>query len=218
MIVLAIDTSSAAVVAAVVEVADEPAGVRVIAQRATVNARGHTELLAPAVAACLAEAGATPPDLAAIVAGLGPGPFTGLRVGLVTAAAMAHTLDVPAYGVCSLDALGAAHPEVGELLVVTDARRHEVFWARYSGGRRGTGPSVDRPADVPVAGAQAVVGAGAELFDWPLPVLGGPYPAPGPLVGCAADRIRRAAPGEQLVPLYLRRPDAVPGTPKPVRR
>jgi tRNA threonylcarbamoyl adenosine modification protein YeaZ len=216
MIVLAIDTSSAAVVTGLVEL--KPDGAQVLARRGTVNARGHTELLAPAIAACLAEAGATPPDLAAIVAGLGPGAFTGLRVGLVTAAAMAHALDIPAYGVCSLDAFAAAHADVGELLVVTDARRHEVFWARYSGGRRIEGPSVGRPADVPVGDAEAVVGTGTVLFDWPVPALDAPYPAPEPLTRCAVERILRGEPAEQLVPLYLRRPDAVPGTPKPVRR
>ncbi|MDT4975229.1 MAG: tRNA threonylcarbamoyladenosine biosynthesis protein TsaB, partial [Pseudonocardiales bacterium] len=83
MLVLAIDTSSAAVTAAVLDVSSDEVLIR--AQRVTLNSRGHGEYLAPAVAECLAEVGAAPGDLAAIVAGTGPGPFTGLRIGLVTA-------------------------------------------------------------------------------------------------------------------------------------
>src|SRR5690348_18492841 len=102
----------------------------------TVNAKAHGELLAPSIADCLDEAGASPRDLGAIVAGLGPGPFTGLRVGLVTAAAMADALQVPSYGVCSLDAIAGAITDGSELLVATDARRKEVYWAAYRDGAR----------------------------------------------------------------------------------
>ena len=151
MLVLAIDTSSPAVTAAVASVGD---GVRVFAQSAKVDARAHGELLAPSVAQCLADAGATPKDLRAIVAGVGPGPFTGLRVGLVTAASMADSLGIPAYGVCSLDAIAGAL-DAASLLVATDARRREVYWARYVDGVRVAGADVSKPADVSTVDSQA---------------------------------------------------------------
>jgi tRNA threonylcarbamoyl adenosine modification protein YeaZ len=215
VLVLAIDTSSAAVTAAVIDVSADD--VVSLSERVTVNARGHGEYLAPNIAAGLAEAGAVAGDLGAIVAGTGPGPFTGLRVGLVTAAVMGELLDVPTYGVCSLDAIAPpAHD--GELVVATDARRKEVYWARYLGGVRIEGPEVSRPADVP-PGSRAAAGAGARLYADVLgvPILDRDYPSATALVRCAVDRIREGAPSEPLTPLYLRRPDAVPSpTSKPV--
>lgn len=215
MFVLAIDTSSPAVTAGVVAVADE---LTLAAVRAPLAPRGHGELLAPAVADCLRDAGIAAGELGAIVAGVGPGPYTGLRVGLVTAAALAQTLGVPVYGVCSLDAIGAAGADEPALLVATDARRREVYWARYAFGRRVTGPHVDRPADVPLDGVKAVAGAAAELYPWPgLARRPDYHPEPVPLVALAVDRVRAGAESEPLAPLYLRRPDAVvPGAPKAV--
>lgn len=226
MLVLTIDTSSAAVVAGLVSV--DGAQVAVLAQRAPVAPRGHGELLSPAVAQCLAEARRRPAEVDAVVAGTGPGPYTGLRVGLVTAAAFADAIGAPAYGVCSLDAIaGRWEGDLagGELLVVTDARRREVYWARY-GLRTGTvvrtdGPAVARPADVPVDGLAAVAGAGAELYAdaWPpgLSVSAARYPAVEQLARRALDQLRDGAQPAPLVPRYLRRPDAVvPGTPKAV--
>ena len=123
----------------------------------------------PEIASVLAEVGKVAADLGAVIAGVGPGPFTGLRVGLVTAAALADTLGIPAYGVGTLDAIGAAAGP-GTVLVATDARRREVYWAVYRDGVRMTEPSVDRPADVvsspefQAAGVEAAVGAGAQLY------------------------------------------------------
>ncbi len=207
MLVLAIDTSSPAVTAAVASVGD---GVRVLAQSAKVDARAHGELLAPSVAQCLAGAGATPKDLRAIVAGVGPGPFTGLRVGLVTAASMADSLGIPAYGVCSLDAIAGA-VDAASLLVATDARRREVYWARYVDGVRVAGPDVSKPADVSTVDSQAMAGAGARLYAdvLGLPLLDLDYPDPAALVRVAADRVRSGAAADPLTPLYLRRPDAI---------
>lgn len=219
MLVLAIDTSSAAVIAAVVEVCADEVIVR--AERATVNPRGHGELLAPAIAACLAEVGQRPDGMSAVVAGVGPGPFTGLRVGLVTAAALADALAIPAYGVCSLDAIAASAHADSELIVATDARRKEVYWARYDpAGRRTEGPHVSRPGEVATAGVRAMAGAGARQYqvDLGLPLRGGDYPGAAALVALAAARIRAGDPSEPLVPRYLRHPDAVPGPPKPVRQ
>src|SRR6185312_13975554 len=117
------DSATPAITAAVARVSAGP-DVSVLAERVTEDARSHGELLAPSVAAVLSESGHRATDLGAIVAGVGPGPFTGLRVGLVTAAALADTLGIPAYGVCTLDAIGAdAGP--GRVLVATDARRRE---------------------------------------------------------------------------------------------
>src|SRR5581483_707436 len=102
MFVLAIDTSSPAVTTGVVTVGPE---VALAAARAPIAARGHGELLTPCIDACLHDAGIAPRDLDAVVVGTGPGPYTSLRVGLVTAAAFADALGIPAYGVCSLDAI-----------------------------------------------------------------------------------------------------------------
>ncbi|WP_092379265.1 tRNA (adenosine(37)-N6)-threonylcarbamoyltransferase complex dimerization subunit type 1 TsaB [Micromonospora phaseoli] len=218
MLVLVVDSSTPAVTAALVEVTANSVVTR--AQRCTVDARAHGELLAPQVEAVLADAGARPVDLAAIVAGLGPGPFTGLRVGLVTAATMGQVLDIPAYGVCSLDAIG--HPAAaGEpVLAATDARRREIYWAVYDGaGQRLVGPEVGAPAVAAERarelGATTAVGDGAHRYAdaLGLPLRDEPrYPDAGALATLAAERIRAGAPGDPLTPLYLRRPDAVAAT------
>jgi tRNA threonylcarbamoyl adenosine modification protein YeaZ len=216
VLVLVLDTATPAVTAAVADVAS---GVCVLASRVTVDGRAHGELLAPQVSAVLAEAGAAPGDLAAVVAGVGPGPFTGLRVGLVTAVALTQALGIPAYGVCSLDGLG--YGTTGRVLVATDARRKEVYWARYADGVRIDGPAVAKPADVAVDAARAVGDGALRYADvLGLPVEDAPrYPAPAALAALAADRVRAGEPSEALTPLYLRRPDAVlPGERKPALR
>jgi len=208
VLVLALDTATPASTAAVAEVTGD--ALHGLAERRTVDPRAHGELLAPQIRATLAEAGVRPMDLAAIVAGIGPGPFTGLRVGLATAASMGQALGVPTYGVCSLDGLGlAAGP--GRVLVATDARRHEVYYAIYLDGRRATEPQVARPADLKVT-ADRAVGEGAlkysEIIGLPIDehVL---YPPGAALISLAAGRIRERAAGDRLTPLYLRRPDAL---------
>jgi tRNA threonylcarbamoyl adenosine modification protein YeaZ len=208
VLVLALDTSTPAVTAALGEVSDS--GMKGIAERRTVDPRAHGERLAPQVQLVLDDAGVRPRELAAIVAGVGPGPFTGLRVGLATAAAMGQALGIPTYGICSLDALGrAAGP--GRVLVATDARRREVYFATYADGVRVTGPDVAKPADVLVA-ADRAVGEGAlkysEIFGIPIDdrLL---FPSGEALIALAAEQVRRRAPGDPLTPLYLRRPDAV---------
>lgn len=199
-LILAIDTATPAVTAGIVKLE----GVEVLAERVTVDARAHAEQLTPNVLAALADAGLTVNDLGAIVVGCGPGPFTGLRVGMATAAAYGHALGIPVHGVCSLDAIGVH--TTGDALVVTDARRREVYWARYRDGVRVDGPAVDAPADVP-ADAQAVAGSPdhAALFD--LPRLSPIYPSAEGLVRAVADWTAQPDP---LIPLYLRRPDAKP--------
>ncbi|MFI5913429.1 tRNA (adenosine(37)-N6)-threonylcarbamoyltransferase complex dimerization subunit type 1 TsaB [Dactylosporangium sp. NPDC051541] len=213
MLVMVVDTATAAVTAALAKIDDE---VTLLAERVTVDARGAGELLAPQIAAVLAEGGAAPGDLAAVVAGVGPGPFTGLRAGMVTAAALGHALAVPVYGVCTLDAIGLRLP--GRALVATDARRKEIYWAVYVDGRRVAGPEVAKPAHVALDGIVVAAGDGAEKYAdvLNLPVDGPRYPPALALAELAADRVRSKAPGETLTPLYLRRPDAVlPGERKP---
>ena len=225
MLVVVIDTSTPAVTAALALIdpnATGGKGVEILAERCAVDARAHGELLAPAVSAVLTETGTSGRDLAAIVAGLGPGPFTGLRVGLVTAAALGQALAVPTYGVCSLDALGMYTTTT--TVVATDARRKEVYWAVYRDGLRLTDPEVGRPDAVAAllagSGVDAALGDGALRYATVLgvPVQDEPrYPPAVALAALAADRIRTRAPGEALTPLYLRRPDAAePRPPKPV--
>jgi tRNA threonylcarbamoyl adenosine modification protein YeaZ len=232
VLALVLDTSSAAVTAGLVDFSASPVP-EVLAERVTVDARAHAELLTPALRDCLASAGARPADLAAVVAGVGPGPFTGLRVGLMTAAALADATGLPSYGVCSLDAIAASAAGTAgsaELLVAGDARRKEVYWARYSHGRRLADPAVAKPAELVTAliaelrgelfgRTPAMAGAGARLYAevLGLPLLDADFPTVAGLAARAADRVRAGAPGEVLVPLYLRRPDAVePGARKPV--
>jgi tRNA threonylcarbamoyl adenosine modification protein YeaZ len=221
VLILVIDTSSAAVTGGVVDVSGEVP--QVLAERVTINARGHGELLAPSLQACLAEAVVRPDELAAVVAGVGPGPYTGLRVGLVTAAVLTDLLGIPAYGVCSLDAIAVSVPgdaNGADLIVATDARRKEVYWARYNPSGAGptgagmvriSGPDVSRPRDIPTAGSRAMAGAGARMYapELGLHLLEADYPTVHGLAECALNRIRSGAPTETLTPLYLRRPDAV---------
>jgi tRNA threonylcarbamoyl adenosine modification protein YeaZ len=207
VLVLVLDSATPAITAAIASVGDDHA--EVVAASVTVDARAHGERLAPQIRDVLARANARPHDLAGIVAGVGPGPFTGLRVGLVTAAAIGDTLGIPVYGVCTLDAFATAD----RILVATDARRKEIYWAGYAGAARICGPSVDKPAMVvPPPDVAYAVGDGALLYAdvLGLPVREQPrFPPPAGLLAPALDRIRGKAPGETITPLYLRRPDAV---------
>lgn len=223
MLALGLDTATAATATALVEVTPDQVVCR--AQRSEVAPRAHGELLAPQIAGLLAEAGVPAGALAAVVAGTGPGPFTGLRVGLATAAAIGQALALPTYPVCSLDALAAeAGPAAGRLLVATDARRQEVYWAVYDAGVRVAGPAVDRPARLAGRltglGVRVAVGEGAHRYarELGVPVPDQPrHPSAYHLVRLAADRVRTGAPAQPLVPRYLRRPDAArPRPPKQV--
>ncbi len=222
MFVLVLDTSTPAVTAAAVEIAGS-GQVAVSAERVGADPRRHGELLAPAVQAVLRDAGLAPADLAAVVAGVGPGPYTGLRIGLVTAAALGDALAIPTYAVCSLDAIAyAAPPASGPVLVAADARRREVYWATYDGQRtRLTGPAVDRPGHVDTAGCTLACGAGAVMYADVLGLPTGPpqFPPAAALAALAAARVTGRAPAERLTPLYLRRPDATePAPAKAVRQ
>jgi tRNA threonylcarbamoyladenosine biosynthesis protein TsaB len=209
VLLLALDTSTSAITVALHD------GASVLAEASTLDARAHGERLAPGIREVLAEAGATPGELTHVVCGLGPGPFTGLRVGIVTARVLAMVTGAALHGVCSLDALAAAGPE-GEVLVATDARRKEVYWARYAvspGSVRAlSAPAVAKPTDLaPELRALPTLGRGPVLYP-------GLFAAPVEVLDVSAAAlaslaVTRLAAGEALAdrdPLYLRRPDAAP--------
>jgi len=218
VLLLAFDTATPAVTVALHD------GTHALAEVTTIDARRHGELLASSIDQVLARGGASRLDVTAIAAGTGPGPYTGLRAGLVTARVLGSALGVPVHGISTLDVIAAdAVAAVGgrEFVVATDARRREVYWARYDGtGTRVSGPAVARPADVAaeIPDGTPVAGAGALLYP---DLLGGPgepgYPAAATLARLAAQRIAAGLPGLGAEPVYLRRPDAqVPGPPKRV--
>ncbi|MFE0130730.1 tRNA (adenosine(37)-N6)-threonylcarbamoyltransferase complex dimerization subunit type 1 TsaB [Streptomyces sp. NPDC059037] len=206
MLLLALDTATPAVTVALHD------GSSVVAASSQVDARRHGELLLPAVDRVLADAGLRLDAVTGIVVGVGPGPYTGLRVGLMTADTFGLALGVPVHGVCTLDGLAyESGIEGGPFVVATDARRKEVYWARYADPRtRLTDAAVDRPADIAeaVAGLPAV-GAGAVLYPDTFPDARAPeHVSAAALASLAAEKL---AAGEELLaprPLYLRRPDA----------
>ncbi len=280
MLVLALDTSTPTLTAGLVEfaVADGPgpathsgagdsgagdsgAGdsgrwtITVLAERSLTDPFAHAERLLPLLTEAAAVAGRELRDAGAVVVGLGPGPFTGLRVGIATAAALADGLGIPCYGVPSHDAVAAAAARAngetstnravpddpsgglsgtrgdlagaqGDLLVVTDARRREVYVSAYRSGRRIGGPAAMAPAAVSSWSASAgvaprwLLGAGVHLvaglidLDPPRGEIGPATDVPlvwglvSGLVTVAAERLRGGAVPAPLEPLYLRRPDA----------
>lgn len=215
MLLLTVDTSTPTVVVGIGEVSRPPesiADVDVRCELSVERARGHAEIVTPMIVEALANSGVDKSDLDAVIVGCGPGPFTGLRVGMATGEAFADGLGIPAHGVCSLDAIAATGP-AGSLLVVTDARRREIYYARYVDHVRTHGPSVQAPAAVAeeLAGQQIDHVAGwreqAEQF--------GPYAetssvptVAGLVASSGAAAFTDTAPGP-LTPWYLRRPDAL---------
>lgn len=210
---LAIDTSTPLVSVAVCSPDAE-----VVAAGTSTRPLAHGESLAPLVHELLADAGRSATSLTQVGVGTGPGPFTGLRVGLVTARVLGLALGVPVRGVCSLDVVAAQTVASGvdePFVVVSDARRKELFHASYDErGRRLGGPHVDRPA-VLLGGHDdlLVVGPGVSVHPDAFARTAGPDHVE------AAALARLLVDGEAEVtdpdPLYLRRPDAVvPGPPK----
>jgi tRNA threonylcarbamoyl adenosine modification protein YeaZ len=191
VIALVLDTSTPAVTAGLVDLSD----LRVLAEAVEVDGRRHGELLALNLRSVLR---AGEPET--VVVGVGPGPFTGLRVGIVTAAAFAEARGLPVHGVCSLDGLAA--PGTG---AVTDARRKEVYWAAYDeAAQRVDGPHVTTPdvAREALLGRR-VVGDGAQLYGFATDEA----PRYPQVAALARASLTQHLP---LTPLYLRRPDAVP--------
>lgn len=191
-------------------------GTQLLAHRTGSGDRRHAEVLTPLVGEVLADVGARGSDLSGIAVGVGPGAYTGLRVGLVTAQALGVAWSVPVQGGCSLDALAvqAAHEHPSRfddgLVVVVDARRRQVFWARYTGdGRRVSGPGVGPPEAVSARGLPAI-GSGALLHREVFSQVLEPWtPDAGWLARGLLDGRIAAAP---VAPLYLRQPDVTTPT------
>jgi tRNA threonylcarbamoyl adenosine modification protein YeaZ len=211
-VLLAFDTATPAVTVALYD------GERIVAERTTVDAMRHGELLAPSIAGVLGDVGLIQQDLTAVAVGVGPGPFTGLRVGLMTARTLAAVLEIPVYGVCTLDVLAVEAVDSGivdgPFHVATDARRKEVYFASYDAdGTRLSGPEVLKPASV--ATSEPVVGRGAVLYPDSFPDARLPEnPSAAVLARMVAEERAELYDPE---PMYLRRPDtAEPHKPKRV--
>jgi tRNA threonylcarbamoyl adenosine modification protein YeaZ len=209
VLVLAFDTATAAVTVALTEWAPGH-GPRLRAESKIVDRRRHAEVLVPAISTVLGEARVNRSELSAVAVGVGPGPYTGLRVGLVTARALGAVLKIPVHGVCTLDILAWESRRTEPFVVATDARRKEVYWARYdSAGVRTAGPAVGEPAEAAEPGLPAL-GEGTLLYPG---VLGGESPALPSAAALAEIVVTRLSGGEgpellPPVPLYLRKPDA----------
>jgi len=194
-VLLAIDTSAGTSVAVV----DDG---RVVSERTTPDARRHAEEIGAHIAGCLAEAGIDAGALTAVAVGMGPGPFTGLRVGIAAAEAFALGIGAPVLRVAGHDAIAAAHYAdggAGAAVVLTDARRREMHRSRYRGldadglPVREEGPEIV-PADAPAPDGTVVDAAVSAAA-----------------LGLLAERMQRLdAPFADRVPLYLRSPDVTP--------
>jgi tRNA threonylcarbamoyl adenosine modification protein YeaZ len=164
------------------------------------------EMAAHVIEQVLKSSGITASDISDVVVGVGPGPFTGLRVGIVTATVFAYARKIPIHGICSLDAV--AFDANRDCVVVTNARRKELYWARYEAGRV-EGPEVALPEDIAKRfSAAEFIGPGADLY---------PEKVSGTVIGLRAAALaelyaKGLAQLVDVVPMYLRNPDAVEPT------
>lgn len=192
-------------------------GGRPIDSRTETSSRKHVEELMPMIDELLGAHELTASDLSLIAVGVGPGPFTGLRIGIVTARTLGVVAGVPVRGFGSLDAIalawlaGESRPD-GDVVVATDARRKELYWASYdSSGKRLSGPAVTIPGGLPLL---PVGGPGVEVYpeafvDRIAP--GAPHRLDAALAAALIDQLSDTG----LEPAYLRKPDAeVPRTRK----
>lgn len=199
MNVLAIDTSVGVSVAILKSNGE-------LTQSLAVDHGMQGELTADLISKVVTDSGLEINEITDVVVGVGPGPFTGLRVGLVTAKVFAHAREIPIHGICSLDAI--AFDYASPCIVATDARRKELYWARYDGIRIGE-PQVSKPEVIAEQFPDAeFVGPGAQLY---------PEVISGKVMELKAGSLAKlfAAGSAQLVevsPMYLRKPDAVEPT------
>lgn len=220
---LGIDTSGAVSIA-VARGELTGADLEILTVRSDDRARHHDEVLLDLVDAALDDAGARRSELSGIVVGRGPGPFTGLRVGLVAARTIAAVLGIPERGVSSLDALAhqalAAHDGPATVAVALDARRREVYYARYRRDESGVvvcedGPAVAPPAAVSeqLRACDLLVGSGARLYPELLPATDElVHVDAGHLIRVAAQLTAQGADLSSTEPMYLREPDAAKPT------
>lgn len=195
---LAIDTSFGTSVA-VLENAET------LAQLDYLENMSHSERIGTAIDDVLVKAKLVPADIDRVVVGVGPGPFTGLRIGISAAKFFAMGIQAELVGVCSLDAIAFDYYQShsGDLLVTTDARRKELFWAKYSHLDLGVpvrvaGPFVSRPEDIESEGFEQT-----ELH------------VSAAALGKIAFALGARA-SHDVSPIYLREPDATPGKGKKV--
>jgi tRNA threonylcarbamoyladenosine biosynthesis protein TsaB len=223
-LILALDTATPATV---VGVASRDG--RLLAQRrhdpAPGERPGHTQELLPLAHAALTEAGAAWSDVTRIGAGVGPGTFTGIRIGVATARALAQGLPAETVPISTLAALALEHD--GNVLAILDARRGEAFVAAWSGGAPLLAPAAwapERLAEVPglEPGPWRAVGDGAIRFRAELEAVGvavAPDDDPQHRVGagplCRLAAAAQPVPRDALVPEYVRAPDAVPRADRP---
>jgi tRNA threonylcarbamoyl adenosine modification protein YeaZ len=199
MNVLAIDTSVGVSVAILRSNGE-------VTQSQAVDHGMQGELTAELISKVVTDSGLEIQEITNVVVGVGPGPFTGLRVGIVTAAVFAHAREISIHGICSLDAV--AFDFAKPCVVVTDARRKELYWARYDGLRVGE-PQVSKPEALAAQFRESeFVGPGAKLY---------PDYVSGDVMELKAGSLARlfASGSAQLVdvsPMYLRKPDAVEPT------
>ncbi|WIY83250.1 tRNA (adenosine(37)-N6)-threonylcarbamoyltransferase complex dimerization subunit type 1 TsaB [Propionimicrobium sp. PCR01-08-3] len=188
-----------------------------IDSRTELSSRKHVEELMPMIDDLLGAHAVTARDLSLIAVGIGPGPFTGLRIGIVTARTLGVVAGVPVRGFGSLDAIALAwfasdaRPD-GDVVVATDARRKELYWATYdASGERQSGPAVTVPGGLPML---PVGGPGIEVYPdvfTGLVAPGAPRQLDAALTAARIDDL----PDTGLEPAYLRKPDAeVPHTRK----
>ena len=208
-VLLSIDTSAGSSVA-LTRVEGKPGA----AENSSADTMKHAEVIGTLISSCLEQMSATASEVTAVVAGVGPGPFTGLRVGLAAASAFAVGRNIPLLPVVSHDAIAfdALEEVAGPIIVVTDARRRELYWSIYDGWtgqglpRRIVGPALSKPDEVPT------VHEGTELTRWDAAEVS------AGLLGIIAARMLAAGiPFEHFAPLYLRSPDVtMPTAPKRV--
>ncbi|MDA2977511.1 MAG: tRNA (adenosine(37)-N6)-threonylcarbamoyltransferase complex dimerization subunit type 1 TsaB [Candidatus Nanopelagicales bacterium] len=212
---LAIDTSTNRIAVALLQFGKQP----VVAIKD--DGLRHAEYAAELIKKVVSDAGLMMQELGGIVCGIGPGPFTGLRVGIVSAQSIGFVLSIPVFGVCSHDAIAFEYAQQNpnkDSIVITDARRKEVYWTKYQGIKRTSSPKVSKLEEVPTSGvhllhkpldpislAQVAIEAmnrtekGIEIKSFATDLATGD----GSIV---------ALPNQVLlppIPLYLRKPDAL---------
>jgi len=214
VLLLGLDTATPVTTVAVVRADMGTGSVEVLDERSHSDPRRHGEVLPVLVRDALAASSLAPADLHAVAVGCGPGAYTGLRVGMATASALAQSLEIPVFGAVTLDALAYASGRTEPFAVVTDARRREVFTSSYRDFRTPDGPAEVGTPEV-IASALRGMPVLALPDTPPLPdVQYEVMPAPSASAVCqvVVDRLRHDVPTQAVQPLYLRRPDVTAST------